>query len=60
MVRNDCELGLDLGPFTFVIFDECHRAKKKYAYTEVADAYVEDSPHPMILGLTASSHDRRG
>ncbi len=37
-----------------MIFDECHRAKKKYAYTEVADAYVEDSPHPMILGLTAS------
>ncbi|KXA99164.1 hypothetical protein AKJ40_03805 [candidate division MSBL1 archaeon SCGC-AAA259M10] len=54
VVRNDYKLGLDLGDFSFVIFDECHRAKKKYAYTEIADAYVEDSPHPMILGLTAS------
>jgi len=54
VVRNDCELGLDLKPFSFLIFDECHRAKKKYAYTEVAEAYVESSPYPMILGLTAS------
>ncbi|KXA99874.1 hypothetical protein AKJ42_02350, partial [candidate division MSBL1 archaeon SCGC-AAA261C02] len=54
VVRNDSELGMKLEDFSLLIFDECHRARKKYAYTDVSDSYVRDSPYPMILGLTAS------
>ncbi len=54
VVNNDHELGMSLRDFSLLVFDECHRAKKNYAYTRVAKAYVDESPHPIILGLTAS------
>lgn len=55
VVKNDLESGyLTLKKFSLVVFDECHRARKEYAYTEVARKYVEQSPWPMILGMTAS------
>ena len=54
VVHNDHKLGLRLSDFSLLIFDECHRARKNYAYTKVAEAYHRESPHPIILGLTAS------
>lgn len=56
VVKNDLteNAHLTLKDFSLAVFDECHRARKDYAYTEVARKYVEQSPWPMILGLTAS------
>jgi len=54
VVDNDHKLGMSLRDFSLLIFDECHRARKNYAYTRVAQAYVSEAPYPMILGLTAS------
>jgi len=54
VVENDHEAGLRLDSFSLLVFDECHRARKNYSYTKVARAYVEESPYPIILGLTAS------
>ena len=55
VVRNDVLLkGLSLKDFGLLIFDECHRAVKEYAYTEVAQQYVKQSDYPLILGMTAS------
>jgi Fanconi anemia group M protein len=54
VVHNDSDRGLSLKDFSLLVFDECHRARKNYSYTKVAQAYVRDSPYPMILGMTAS------
>jgi len=37
-----------------IVFDEAHRAVKKYAYTFIAKKFMEQSPNPRIIGLTAS------
>ncbi|MFX0155102.1 MAG: DEAD/DEAH box helicase [Candidatus Hodarchaeota archaeon] len=37
-----------------IIFDEAHHASGEYAYTMIADEFVEQSPDGIILGLTAS------
>jgi len=55
VVENDLSAGrVDLDQFALLIFDECHRAVKDYAYTEIARRYMEGSSYPIILGLTAS------
>ncbi len=55
VVRNDLEGGrLSLRDFLLLVFDECHRAVKDYAYTAVAQRYLTECPHPLVLGLTAS------
>jgi len=55
VVKNDIENGyLSLNGFSLLVFDECHRARKDYAYTDVAKKYVEQSSWPIILGMTAS------
>jgi Fanconi anemia group M protein len=56
VVKNDLaeNAQLTLKDFSLLVFDECHRTRKEYAYTEVARKYVEQSPWPMILGMTAS------
>jgi len=54
VVENDHERGLKLENFSLLIFDECHRARKNYAYTNVAKAYIRESPYPIILAMTAS------
>jgi Fanconi anemia group M protein len=55
VVKNDVLLkGLNLKDFGLLVFDECHRAVKEYAYTEVAQQYVKHSDYPLILGMTAS------
>ena len=54
-VLNDILTGnASLKDFVLVVFDEAHRAVGGYAYTEVARLYSNQSPHPLILGLTAS------
>jgi len=54
VVVLDMERGLRLDGFSLVVFDEAHRARSKYAYTEIAKEYIRESPHPIVLGLTAS------
>jgi len=55
VVKNDLESGsLSMKNFSFLVFDECHRARKEYAYTDVAKKYVEEASWPIILGMTAS------
>jgi Fanconi anemia group M protein len=55
VVRNDIlRKGLNLQDFGMLVFDECHRAVKEYAYTEVAKLYVRQSEYPLIIGMTAS------
>jgi len=54
VVRNDLDMGLNLRNFSLLVFDEAHRARKSYAYSVVAEAYMRQSPCPVILGLTAS------
>jgi Fanconi anemia group M protein len=55
VVRNDLlERRLSLENFGLVVFDECHRAVKEYAYTDVARIYVSQARYPLILGMTAS------
>lgn len=53
-IRNDIKNGLiGLKNFSLMIFDECHRAVKDYAYTYVSKMYGMVPGH-LILGLTAS------
>jgi len=56
VVRNDLLQGrLSLKGFGLLVFDECHRSVKEYAYTEVASSYLKGGPpYPLILGMTAS------
>jgi len=55
VVKNDLESGnLSLKDFSLLVFDECHRARKEYAYTDVAKKYAEQASWPIILGMTAS------
>jgi Fanconi anemia group M protein len=54
VVANDLERGLSLEKFSLLVFDECHRARKNYAYTKVARAYMSQCPYPIILAMTAS------
>ncbi|MBN2252182.1 MAG: DEAD/DEAH box helicase [Kosmotogaceae bacterium] len=54
-IRNDLKTGiLDMSDFSFVIFDEAHRAVKNYPYTTIAKKYMLQAQNPLILALTAS------
>lgn len=57
-VANDLRNGLfSLEDFGTVVFDECHRAVGKYAYTYIAnESVVRDM---LILGLTASPGSKK-
>ena len=60
VVRNDLESGrLSLEDFSLIVFDECHRARKNYAYTLVARRYVEQARWPVIMATTASPGSNR-
>ncbi|HVC27800.1 MAG TPA: DEAD/DEAH box helicase [Nitrososphaerales archaeon] len=55
VVRNDLlAKRVDLTGFGLLVFDECHRSVKEYAYTEIASQYAKTSDYPLILGMTAS------
>jgi Fanconi anemia group M protein len=45
---------MTLNGFGLLVFDECHRSVKEYAYTEIASQYAKTSDYPLILGMTAS------
>ncbi|MGI0141566.1 MAG: helicase-related protein [Candidatus Micrarchaeales archaeon] len=52
-VANEMKRGdIDIGDFGIVIFDECHKAVGRYAYTYIADE--SDIKNVQMLGLTAS------
>jgi ERCC4-related helicase len=60
VVRNDLENErLSLEDFSLAVFDECHRARKNYAYTLVAEKYVEQARWPVIMATTASPGSNR-
>ena len=55
VVRNDLlAKRMTLSGFGLLVFDECHRSVKEYAYTEIASQYAKSSDYPLILGMTAS------
>jgi Fanconi anemia group M protein len=55
VVRNDLlAKRMTLNGFGLLVFDECHRSVKEYAYTEIANQYAKTSEYPLILGMTAS------
>ena len=54
-IENDLKSEkLNLENFSFVTFDESHRAMKDYAYSYIAKKFMNQSQFPLILGLTAS------
>ncbi len=59
-VRNDLRKGrYDLSSVSLVVFDEAHRARSNYAYTEIARRYLKDCPDTLVLALTASPGSTR-
>ncbi|MDD3420820.1 MAG: helicase-related protein [Methanocellales archaeon] len=55
LIRNDAVGGrYDFGDVCLIVFDEAHRARKKYAYNQIAEMYVDQCIDPRILALTAS------
>jgi ERCC4-related helicase len=55
VIRNDLlDNRLRLNDISLLIFDEAHRAVKDYAYTVIARKYIDQSEHPVIMGMTAS------
>jgi len=60
VVKNDVEGGrLSTALFRLIVFDECHRARKEYAYTHIAKDYVASASDPRILAMTASPGSTR-
>jgi len=54
-LRNDlANRKYSLESVCLIIFDEAHHASGDYAYTLIADEYVDQNPDGTILGLTAS------
>ncbi len=54
-LRNDLvNLKYSLESTCLIIFDEAHHATGDYAYTLIADEYIDQNPDGTILGLTAS------
>lgn len=59
VLMNDLVSGrTDLREVKLMVFDEAHRAVGDYAYTYLADRYVDELDH-LILALTASPGDSR-
>jgi Fanconi anemia group M protein len=55
VVKNDLlAKRLTLKEYGLLVFDECHRAVKKYAYTSIAKYYLSQAEYPLVLGMTAS------
>ncbi len=57
-IANDLKRGsVALGGFGVAVFDECHRAVGKYAYTYIANECLERNV--KIIGLTASPGSKK-
>ncbi len=54
-VESDLKQGrIKLNTTSLLCLDECHRSRQHYATTVLVKQYLEQSPYPRILGLTAS------
>jgi len=55
VIENDL-LGkkISLDKVSCIIFDEAHRATGNYSYVYIAEKYMQHSPDPLVLGITAS------
>jgi ERCC4-related helicase len=55
VIENDL-LGkkISLDKVSCIIFDEAHRATGNYSYVYIAEKYIQQSPDPLVLGITAS------
>jgi len=54
-LRNDlANRKYTLESVCLIVFDEAHHASGDYAYTLIADEYMDQNPDGTILGLTAS------
>jgi Fanconi anemia group M protein len=55
VIENDL-LGkkISLDRVSCIIFDEAHRATGNYSYVYIAEKYIQQSPDPLVLGITAS------
>jgi Fanconi anemia group M protein len=61
IVKNDVENEiLTLKDFGLLVFDECHRAVKEYAYTDIAQFYMSQAAYPLILGMIKSTRMTEG
>ncbi|MDL2261797.1 DEAD/DEAH box helicase [Methanimicrococcus sp. OttesenSCG-928-J09] len=55
VIENDLiNSRISLKDVSCVVFDEAHRSVGNYAYTYIAEKYVNASDFPLILGITAS------
>lgn len=55
VVQRDLLAGrANLREFSLAVFDEAHRAVKRYPYVFVAERYMREAEAPLILALTAS------
>lgn len=45
---------IELSNVVHLTFDEAHRATGSYSYVYIANKYVVQAKHPLILGITAS------
>ncbi len=54
-LRNDLvQKKYNLDNTALIIFDEAHHASGDYAYSMIADEFIDHNPDGIILGLTAS------
>jgi len=54
-ISNDLKKNLySLDDVSLLVFDECHRCLKNYAYNFISQKYKSQALHKKILGLTAS------
>lgn len=59
-IQNDLKANrISLEDFSLLVIDEIHHGVGRYAYPFVAQAYLETSENPRILGLTASPTSER-
>jgi Fanconi anemia group M protein len=55
VIENDLISGkYSMADVSLIIFDEAHRSSGDYPYAFIAQRYVKEAEHPLILGLTAS------
>jgi len=59
-ISNDLKNNLySLDDVSLLIFDECHRCLKNYAYNFIAQKYKQQATNRRVLGLTASPGSKK-
>lgn len=55
VIENDLVAGrISFEDVVHLTFDECHRGTGNYAYTYIAEQYLNQSKNPLVTGLSAS------